>query len=229
MVEAKLPIISFLIALLFFSTGCVVNDQITGVRYFDGSNVVGSGKLVSKVREAGQYSALVNHCSANINIRCGMPNELKVTAEDNLIDLITTSVVNGVLHISVKNNTRTSSAITLDIGVKNIQSVEVSGSGNVAIVGVSGNEFHALISGSGAITANGKVKDANYQIQGSGSIDCRSILANNVVAVVSGSGNIDLSSSVKLDASIFGSGNIRYCGNPKILTHVSGSGRISSH
>ncbi len=115
------------------------------------------------------------------------------------------------------------------ISVKFIDSVSLTGSGNLDVSNISADQTKVELSGSGNITMAGTAKSLQATLTGSGNITCSDLPVQSATARLSGSGNITVNASQSLDASITGSGNIKYRGNPaKVNQSVSGSGSINS-
>ena len=212
--------------------------------------VSGEGDLRTETRTTGNFSGIDSRISGNVFYVQGNEHKIELTAQQNILEVIETPVINDKVVVRFKNDIRVRSyeQITVRITAPSISSVSASGSGNVTVSSpVAGNSLHftlsgsgnmmlpavsathldATISGSGNIDiAGGSTTTAHYKISGSGGIDAQGVSARSVEATTSGSGNIKLSASENLNARISGSGSIFYSGNPIINTTITGSGRV---
>jgi hypothetical protein len=215
------------------------------------TKVIGDGPLVTELRSVGNFTGISSETSATVNFTIAPAYKVEITAQQNILDVIKTYVVNGVLHIDFKNNVRVKAheGITInitapaadyfrlsgtgnmnvngDLTASNLQ-VQLSGTGNIAISkAVIANKIDAGISGSGDIRIiNGSAVNEDLDISGSGKIDVAGIAAENGITHTSGSGDMKVMLSKTLDAKISGSGSVYYHGNPIITTHISGSGNV---
>ena len=213
--------------------------------------VIGEGSLVTELRSVGNFTGISSEMSGKVNFTIAPVYKVEITAQRNILDVLQTNVVNGVLHIDFKNSVRVKAYedITInitapaadyfrlsgsgnmdvhgDIGASNLQ-VKLSGSGNIAIdKAVIANKIDADITGSGNISImNGLAINEDLHISGNGTIDLAGVTAENATTQSSGSGDMKVMLSKKLDVKISGSGSVYYRGNPVISTHISGSGRV---
>jgi hypothetical protein len=233
----KLSIAVVLAAALFILPSC--------------EKVVGEGPLVTQTRTVGNFTGVSSEMSGTVNFAIAPEYKVEITAQQNILDVLNTNVVNGVLHIDFKDNVRVKQHEDLLINVTapyadyfrlsgsgnmNVQGdlaanglkLTISGSGNIAVVNaVIADKIDTDISGSGNISiANGSAVNEDVDISGSGKVEMAGVNAQNAVTHTSGSGDVKLALSKNLDAHISGSGSVYYHGNPIISTHISGSGRV---
>ena len=213
--------------------------------------ILGEGPVITETRSATSFSGISSEISGIVNFRISPEYKIEISAQRNILDVLQTHVVNGVLHISFKDFVRVrrhedilinisapsadyfrlSGAGDLNVRgelVSNNLEVKMSGSGNINIDKVViADRINAAISGSGNINIlNGSVVNEELNISGSGKIEFPGVSTENAVTNISGSGDIKLLVSKKLDATISGSGSVYYHGNPIINTKTSGSGKL---
>jgi len=233
----KLVVILLLVAGLFIFPSC--------------EKVVGEGPLVTQTRTVGNFTGVSSEMSGKVNFTIAPDYKVEITAQQNILDVLNTNVVNGVLHIDFKNNVRVKQHEGLLINIKAPYAdyFRVSGSGNMNVQGdITANNLKVTLSGSGDITvqnaviadkidtdisgsgnisiAGGSAVNEDVDISGSGKVEMAGVDAQNAVTHTSGSGDVKLALSTNLDAHISGSGSVYYHGNPIISTHISGSGRV---
>jgi hypothetical protein len=214
--------------------------------------IKGNGQIKKETRELSNFTSLSSQGSMNVQIAYGNSNSITIEADENLLPYIETSVENGKLSIKSKKNVnlKSTSKINVYVSMTKINSLLLSGSGNIngsgaftndakTDMGVSGSgnltlnfdtfkDLDLSIAGSGNIELKGNgTNTISAHISGSGNIDCSNISSNNVDAKISGSGNVKVYASNSIDAKISGSGNVFYKGNAtKISSKVAGSGKV---
>jgi len=233
----KLVVILLLVAGLFIFPSC--------------EKVVGEGPLVTQTRTVGNFTGVSSEMSGKVNFTIAPDYKVEITAQQNILDVLNTNVVNGVLHIDFKNNVRVKQHedLLINITAPYADYFRVSGSGNMNVQGdITANNLKVTLSGSGDITvqnaviadkidtdisgsgnisiAGGSAVNEDVDISGSGKVEMAGVDAQNAVTHTSGSGDVKLALSTNLDAHISGSGSVYYHGNPIISTHISGSGRV---
>jgi Putative auto-transporter adhesin, head GIN domain len=214
--------------------------------------VKGDGNLKKETRQVSNFTSLSSQGAMDVKISYGNSNSVVIEADENLLPYIETTVENGKLSIKSKKNVnlKSTSKMVVQVSMTTINSLMLSGSGNIDGAGAfssngktdiavsgSGNltldfdsfkDMDVSISGSGNIDLKGKATNSlNAKISGSGNIDCSNITSSDVDAKLSGSGNIKVYATNSIDAKISGSGNVFYKGDaPKISSKVVGSGKV---
>jgi len=195
--------------------------------------IKGNGQIKKETREVSDYSSLLSRGSMNVQIAYGNSNSIVVEADENLLPYIETTVEDGKLIIQSKKkvNLKSTSKMTVYVSMTKINSLHLSGSGNINGNGAFSNsgKTDIAISGSGNIKLGfDSFKDLDLSVSGSGNMDLKGKATNNITAAVSGSGNIECSdiSSNDVDAKISGSGNIKVYANKSIDAKISGSGNV---
>ena len=213
--------------------------------------ITGEGPVVTETRSVANFTGISFETAGKVNFTIGSEWHVELMAQRNVLDVLQTNVVNGVLHIDFKDNVRvrhyeeiicniTAPAANYfrlsgsgDINVHgpiaaSSFTTTISGSGNIYIQNaeVNGN-IKASVSGSGSISVlNGSAITEDIDISGSGNIDLASVPAQSASTHTSGSGDVKVNLSKNLDVHISGSGSVYYHGTPVISTHISGSGKV---
>jgi hypothetical protein len=192
------------------------------------SATTGSGQLATQSRQVSGFTSIQLTGVGELNIDQTGTESLTVSAEDNLLPLLTSRVEGDTLILGEKPNTRivTTKPITYALTMKDITGLAVSGSGTINAPKLTTAALRVEISGSGVITTGGTADDQNLEISGSGRYLADGLTSKTVTAEISGSGTANVAASNALDVKISGSGTLTYNGNPQITQTVSGSGRV---
>jgi hypothetical protein len=65
--------------------------------------VVGEGPLVTQTRTVGNFTGVSSEMSGTVNFAIAPEYKVEITAQQNILDVLNTNIVNGVLHIDFKN------------------------------------------------------------------------------------------------------------------------------
>ncbi len=194
---------------------------------FFGRGEKGSGDLQTETRDVDNFKRVKLKGSFDVFITVGKKQSVTVTFDDNLLELVETEVQGKTLILDTEGNFRSKRSCKIEITVPELEYVKLSGSGDIIIEELDEDFFEYQLSGSGDISAEGRVKDLELHLSGSGDIDTRNLIADDVYAKISGSGGIKVYAKNSLDGKVSGSGDIVYYGNPKHVNNkVSGSGSI---
>ena len=212
------------------------------------NSIKGKGPTVTETRDLSGFNKISLAIDANVNYIQDSVYYVEISAQQNVLDVITMKINSGELEIDSRRWIRKHNGINIVIhspdlysldlsGSGNIEShaaisttnlaLNVSGSGNISLSSVLTDELEVKISGSGNITlSGGAVTNQKATISGSGDVKMDYQPATNSDAKISGSGSITLWATDQLKAVISGSGNIKYKGNPVVNTTISGSGSV---
>ena len=214
-------------AALIIPTSGVVAQHRTHVTVNHTPMIEGSGHIVQQRRDVGAFHAVDTVGSEDIDIRFGPRTSVVIAADDNILPLLSSRVINGTLKLESRGSYQTRGPIRVWITTPKLDEFTSAGSGNVVIHDVSSSSLRLSLKGSGDIQANGRTGQLDLALMGSGRVRLGDLTATDVSAGVFGSGDATVRATGKLDAQMFGSGVLRYVGNPKSMrsSHF-GSGRI---
>lgn len=213
-----------------------------------GPRIKGSGIAVDKARSVAAFQRVRLDGPVDAVLEPAATESLSVQADDNLEPLITTVHDGDTLVISVRpgNPFSTRLPLRVKIGFRQLQGLELRGSGDATLdrlkgerlqVELSGSgdlrigllevrELQARLSGSGDLSVAGAAEQQDWQLSGSGDAGATALTGRTVRARLSGSGDLSLGVSQELDAQLSGSGDLRYAGRPRVQSRLSGSGEL---
>jgi hypothetical protein len=213
--------------------------------------IKGDGPSVTNERSVSVFNGLSLSMSADVEVFYDSIYRIELNGQQNILNVIETYSSGNTLQIKLKRHyqIRKHNPIRIRVYTPKMESVNLSGSGNVSFINSFNNSnFNANISGSGSIYYKGRISNfvnanisgsggidinsssqcntANYTISGSGNLNAEWLKVESVDAKISGSGNQKIYAVNSLHAKISGSGDIRYHGSPSLNSNISGSGRI---
>lgn len=210
--------------------------------------VHGSGNAIKETREVRDFDGVRLSGVGAIFITQTGEESLSIEADDNILPLLTSEVHGGLLELGVHHGGSITprTPIRYYLTVKDLRSLDVSGSGSVQMSALSTDELRVTvsgtcdfqapaltarslritISGSGDISFAGQAAEQEIRISGTGSYHAADLASDRVRASLSGAGNATINARETLDARISGVGSIRYTGQPTITKSVSGVGSI---
>ncbi|HEX8321112.1 GIN domain-containing protein [Longimicrobium sp.] len=191
--------------------------------------VRGTGVPGTVHRDVAGVRRVVFDAPALLVIRPG-PAELRIEGDANLVERVTSRVgADGTLVVGTGDvQVQPVRRLRLYLGVPALEAVEMTGSGELEVEGVSAPEFSFSLSGSGsarlaAVRAGllrlsvsgsgptqvaGRADRLEVSLSGSGSIDAEALAAGSARVQVTGSGSAALAVSGRLDSLIDGSGAV---------------------
>lgn len=190
------------------------------------SAIRGSGKATTETRALASLSAVSVNTSGNLIVVKGENESLTIVADDNLMANLTSEVNGGRLELGSQGSISTVVPIEYRLTTRNLNGVEVNGSGNIVAHDFDFGNLTVKIAGSGDINLVGQANQQDIYIAGSGNYQAEQLSSQSARATINGSGSIFLRVSESLNVNISGSGNVYYSGNPVISQQINGSGRV---
>jgi len=213
--------------------------------------IYGDGPVVTETRPLVNFHGVSSGVPGKLYFKIDPAYKVEIHAQQNVLDVLKTEVVNGTLWIDYRRRVeiRRAEDIIIYVTAPSADYFNISGVGDINVEGnvvannlgldISGaaninmekaivaDKISARISGSGNIMINsGNAVREELRVSGSGSMELPNVPAERAEVHISGSGDMKVNLSKSLDADISGSGSVFYKGNPVISTHISGSGNV---
>jgi hypothetical protein len=217
------------------------------MRYTD---VRGSGQLTTEMRPVSGINSVELSGMGTLVVEQGDEEKLEITAEDNLIDYLRSSMNGTNLSLGIDEfvNLHPTKDIVYHLTVKDLATIETSGKGNVKIeslntdrirVEISGDgsvkigelqadSLDVEISGMGDIELSGSVVDQDVKISGAGDYQGGGLYSREADIQISGKGNALIWVAEELNLDLSGMGNLEYFGEPILNLDISGMGKVES-
>lgn len=194
-----------------------------------------------------RVSAMVPY---DVKVVAGRQASVRAVGDQEAIDRLDISVVNGELRIGAKRQHgwmpgRASAEIL--VTAPTLTAASLIGSGGLSVDRVAGPSFSAALTGSGdlsiarseaesvnlSLTGSGDLSiagrcgSANVALRGSGDLDAGKLQCRDVSVVLAGSGDVDIGATGSATLALTGSGDINVTGGARCTQAKRGSGEIS--
>jgi hypothetical protein len=227
----KLGIIIFIFALIagvvfanLFSFGRVSGKLFN---FSIGRSVTGSGVTASEVRNVTGFKGVDVGGVFVVEIIAGSDFDVKVEADDNLLQYIKTEVNDGVLKISSTERIKSHEPLRVRVSAPTIESVEASGVCKVSLTGVKNNKLIIGTSGASKVTVAGETSSLTVDVSGASSVDGESLRAENARVEASGASKVNVFVTGRLVSDASGASKIGYSGNPtSVEKNTSGASKV---
>jgi hypothetical protein len=224
---------------------CQVGDidlgNVTGIR--------GSGNVVEETRPVNDISGVELATLGNLNIEIGDREELRIEAEDNLMEYFETEVRNGTLRIKTQEgvNLRPTEPVNYYLMVKGLDEIGIYSSGDIQAPNLEAERFAITINSSGNLEmgmlnanslevdiissgnvdiAGGQVEVQDISILSSGNYRAEDLESVEADVRLNSSGSATIRVSDNLKANLNSSGDVRYRGNPSVDATTNSSGDV---
>lgn len=228
---------------MLLAAACSDSDRVVT----SGPSVVrGNGFVVEEVRPIGGFSSINHGGIGTLYIERGAGPELRIRAEENLLEHLKTEVQAGRLVIWKDGVTLLNThPIEYHLTVVDLEAVSLTGAGgihgsnldtgpldilrsgvgNVDLVNLTAPSIDVESSGVGTLVLSGSVQEQTIRLSGLGSYDGRNLSSAVARVLIGSGGSATVRVSDHLSATFHGSGNVYYIGDPIVTSTGHGSGK----
>ncbi len=207
----------------------------------------GEGPTVTKELELVEFHSIELNVSADVFITQGSEFKVEAEGQENIIDLLETSVRSGTWEIEFDRScVRGHNGLDIFITMPNVERLEIHGSGSITSENALEGELLELkidgsgdldlaanmeevairIEGSGTTKLEGATDDLNVVIRGSGDVKAFDLETLRASVDVGGSGDVEVNVLDFLEVVINGSGDVFFKGDPEVDVTINGSGDV---
>jgi hypothetical protein len=184
---------------------------ITSCDWHTPHTVVGSGPVETMEVMVADFTGVSVTGTCNVEIEVGEPRSVELSAQSQVLDVMTYEVRSGILHIGFRPeySINTSKDISAYIVLPELDFIAITGAGSFEIRGEEQDFLDIYITGTGDVNAfDMEVDECNIRIEGAG--------------------NCEVNVSSNLDVQISGVGNVTYMGHPSLTSDISGVGNVTA-
>ena len=200
----------FFVALVSLSIACNV-----------GTGIKGSGTAKSETRNVTGFDEIEANGAVNLAISFGAEYQVKIEADDNLLEHVTTEVNGDTLVIGSKDHINPKSKINVTITMPGLERLEVNGASTGEIAGLKGDKLALALNGASTLRIEGEVGELDVTASGASSINAEGLKAENADANASGASKITVNAAGDLKAEASGASSVTYIGDPRSLKQNS--------
>jgi len=201
-----------------------------------------------ETRPVSGFTGISLAAPINVQLVQADAESLVLEGDEATLAEIETVVEQGVLKIRTRSSfdSRHMSKARALVTAKTIESLRISGSGDIkaallrsadlklAIGGSGDIRIGALaassvdvsVAGSGDVEVGGKADTVSTSVAGSGDVKAGRLEARDATIKIAGSGDVAVWAKQSLSVKIVGSGDVRYYGDPAVTQTILGSGSL---
>ena len=188
----------------------------------------GSGTIETEARTVNGFTGVELSGSGKLIVEQGDTESLTITADDNLLQYLTSDVQNSKLMLATKGmiSLEPTAPITYRLTVKRLNTIGVSGSVIAEASGIRTDSLTIAVNGSADISISGEADSQKIAVSGTADYKADNFKTKDTSISISGSGKAVIAASNQLDVQIAGTGDVKYIGNPQITQSISGAGSV---
>ncbi|WP_426668140.1 head GIN domain-containing protein [Mucilaginibacter sp. McL0603] len=210
--------------------------------------VKGSGHQVTQSNRVSNFTRIDISGGFKVNLKQDSSLGISITADDNLMKYIRTSVDGNRLHIYTKRSLCGSGEMVINIGVKSLESIKSSGAIDLnsdgklvtkdLYLGLNGaskvnmdlDAANVTTEGSGSAEINlkGEASSHKVSLSGSGKIYALDFVVGSYDIETTGASHCEINVLHDLNVNTTGASEIQYRGNPtNVNNHKTGASSLT--
>lgn len=203
-------------------------DLESDSRSFSATNCVeGQGAIISESRVLNDFNSINSSIFAEIIITQGPLEDVIIEAQENILNVIETTVVNGELMITLNRCIDVIEPVEVYVTIPDIQSLTLTGVGNfVSQNDLSLANLGITLTGTGDFDLRGTVNNLDILLTGVGDVNAFNLISEVCNVNVTGVGNVEVFVNEELNVTLSGVGDVYYMGNPDLTINITGMGNV---
>ncbi len=203
--------------------GCTSDDDQLQI----GDCIRGQGSTLSESRSLSGFHSINNAIVADVFLTQGSPQNVRIEAQQNILEVLQTEVVNEELILSFEECVEDLEKVTVTITLPEITRLTLSGVGNFTVQNdVDLAALDVFLVGVGDFNLRGTTEDLFISLVGVGNVNAFDLSTDSCEISIVGAGNAEVFVNDTLDVTIVGAGTVFYKGDPAITSNITGTGSI---
>ncbi len=211
--------------------------------------IEGSGQEKTKTFQLDVFEKIEIDGSGKIILQQGNTQEVKLVADDNIIEFVNITVSRNRLKIKNTECFDSYGQLTVYVTIPNFKELTINGDADVSTAGLfTCDDFDCDLNGSGKVKLNmncddittdingtgriiyeGQCDTHDVNLDGSGILETTKMIARDFDIDLKGTGSAKIQALDDLNIKIDGTGNVYYKGKPKNLnTQINGTGKVQA-
>ncbi len=207
-------------------------------------SVEGNGNVTEQTRDLGDFEKISVTQGLNVYVTQGTPAKVIVKADENLHEIIETSVVDGTLKVTSNKTIRKAKSNKVYVTVAKIEILKSTAGSNIysedtlrfqrleikstagsnVKLTIDSNELEASATAGSNIFLDGNTKTGTFKASAGSNVKAGNLLIENCTAKANSGSNIWTNRPKSLDARASSGANIWYSGDPANLNIEKSSG-----
>ena len=178
--------------------------------------VVGSGNLRTTTFDVRGFNRISVSVDSDLNVARTGTESVAVSADDNILPLLTVKVVDRTLRLGVDTATSISGHVVFTVTAKDLLGIDSAGNGRVSATNIDAPAFETTMAGNSKVTLSGHSQSQSVDITGNGTYDGTHFAARDARVTVTGDGHAIVNASSSLRLETVGDSTIDYLGSPAV-------------
>lgn len=212
--------------------------------------IKGNGNVVKQERQISSFNSLEVGGAFRVILTQGDKESLTVETDENLLEVIKTSVVGNKLKISTTEDISNSEALNIYLTITDLKEMEISGACKLSCenkiklndldmecsgasdveLKLAANNLDLDFSGASQVDMFGSTNEVSLDLSGASDMDALEMETDKFSADISGASHAKIFVKSELSVNVSGAASVQYKGEPRLIqTDVSGAGSLKKY
>jgi hypothetical protein len=190
--------------------------------------LVGEGDVKTETRQLNSFDSVEFNGGVRFELTVGQPASVTVAAQENLLPITVTEVVNGKLTVRTTRPYSTSQGITVTVTTPALTAIVVNGGVAGTVNAIATTDFTVDADGGANLTLTGTCTTLTLSANGGATVDGTGLTTANAAVNVNGGAQATITVSGQVTGSANGGATLNLLGHPGSV-NVSTNGGASVH
>jgi hypothetical protein len=187
----------------------------------------GSGPTQVQSRRVDVFTRVEVGNGISLHISVGAAETVEVSAQENILPLIKTTVEAGTLRIISTDSFSTTAEVTVVTSLPTLDGITMSDGSRVTIMGLDSDRLDILMGGGASLEATGRVTDVVLEATGGATPSLATLRVETMSIKLSGGVKAALSVSNQLSGTASGGAVATVSGAATVDVHTTGGASVS--
>jgi len=182
----------------------------------------------TETRSVSHFTAINLTSIGTLTVEQARKDSLTITADSAILPLITSTVADDTLTLSVKAGASlgTPTQLSYKVTVKDLKALSLTGAGAILATDINTTALAVSMNGVGKMTISGQADNQTVNISGAATYDGTTFATKTTTASITGVSHVIVRVSNTLNARVNGLGTIEYIGSPQLTQTIQGGGAV---
>lgn len=186
-------------------------------------SIVGSGTSATEQRSLPDFTELrVSHAIA-VAVTIGSPTSVSVSADDNVLPRVKTTVAGGRLDIAIEGSVQVRTPVTLTVTVPSLTALGATSAGRVTVTGLAADSLAVSTESAGVIDVAGQATTLTINAASSGVATLGQLAVGDVSVDIESVGRATITPTGRVTGSVESGGILVIEGSPAAVEVSTGS------
>lgn len=187
----------------------------------------GEGAVQTETRQVAAFSRIEVSAGIRVVGSIGPAQPLTVSAQANILPVISTDVVGGTLRIHSTEGYTSTEPVQVTFVNPTLDGVLLSGGSNVQVQGLAATTLSVDLSGGSVLTATGTATTLTLVVSGGSRADLGGLAATSVAVEASGGSNVLVQASGTVSGSASGAAHVTVAGAAQVSVEATGGAVVT--